>query len=210
VSYSAIIDRLTEDIRQYRIESQRFFTGDSQVPPEELRVQIRRDLTSLIGRPQLSPVEQFRLGALESRYHSLTELFRRRLRGQDQAKYTAAEAAEPERDEERAAAPGSPGAGRPSAGSSGASSASAVELGRDSGVEDVEALFEALYGSRGTRAEHGRGIDIGSFHAYLADQASEMRERTGCDKVRFSVDAGSGEPRLKARPVRSSARSADG
>jgi hypothetical protein len=173
LDYSTIIDRLTEDIRQYRIESQRFFTGDSQVPPEELREQIRKRLTSIIGQPQLSSVEQFRLSALESRYHSLTELFRRRLRDHDLARRAASELAH--------------AAGR----------SKEVELATDSGVEAVEGLYRAIY------AERSGPIDIGAFHAYLQKQAAQVRDRTGCDKVRFSVDSRSGAPKLKAKPVRS-------
>ena len=169
MSYSAIIDRLEEDIRQYRIESQRFFNGDTPIPPEELRAEIRKRLTHLIGQPQLSAVEQFRLGALEGRYNSQTELFRRRLRHATAAHQPSHPSAESQR--------------------------AVLDLGSDSRVDDVRDMYEAVYAGRST------AVDIDRFHDYLRQRAAEMRDRTGCEKVRFSVDAAGGK--LKARPVRS-------
>jgi hypothetical protein len=78
LEYSTIIDRLEEEIRQYRVEYQRFFNGDAPVPPEAQAGRIRRDLTRLTADGQLSAVDRFR-------YNSLVELFRRRLRDLNQA-----------------------------------------------------------------------------------------------------------------------------
>ena len=83
MDYSAIIDRLEDEIRQYRIEYERFFNGDAKVPPEEAAEQIRKHLRELTVVPRLSQVERYRLGGLEGRYNSLTELHRRRMRDLD-------------------------------------------------------------------------------------------------------------------------------
>ena len=177
MDYSTIIDRLDDDIRQFRIEYHRFFNGDVPTPPEERRIQIRKHLKSLIGQPQLSAVDQFRLGALEGRYNSLAELFRRRLRDMNFGHGASAPAASLASDQ-------------------GTTRRAVVDLAGHSPVDDVEQLYEAIYAGRSKR------VDIHSFHAYLLDRASEVRQRTGCEKVRFSIDGEAGRQKLKARPLR--------
>jgi len=169
LNYESIIDRLEDEIRQYRIEYQRFFNGDSHVPPEAQGGKIRKRLRSFVGAPQLSAVDRFRLGGLESRYNSLDELFRRRLRD-----LSHTHRAQPAADR---AAP------------------TVVDLGTDSDAAQVADLYEAIY------AERTRKIDLERFHAYLVDQATKVRQRSGCEKVRFTVRAEDGKPKLKVRPL---------
>ena len=166
-----MIDRLEENIREFRIEFQRFFNGESNVPPEAQAELIRRQLSQLNGIPQLTSVEQFRLGGIESRYNSLSELFRRRLRDMDHSQ--RARIAKP--------APGG--------------ESTSVILDPRAGTEDVATLYEALY------AEKRSNVALEDFHAYLLDQASKVRKRTGCSRVRFTVRSEQGKRRLKARPM---------
>lgn len=171
MEYGTIIDRLEEEIRQYRVEFQRFFNGDTQIPPEDQGLRIRKRLTSLTGAPQLSAVDRFRLSGLESRYNSLVELFRRRLR---EAQHIQRARSAEGRD---------------------ASTAAVVDLGTEDGQAKIDTLYEAIYGQDGA-------IRPEAFRDYLTRQAAKVRQRTGCDKVRFTVRDEDGKPRLKARPLR--------
>jgi len=171
LDYTAIIDRLESEIRQYRVEYQRFFNGDAKTPPDEEWAGVRKQLTQLTTISQLSQVDRFRLSGLEGRYNSLSELFRRRLREMNHVQQTSSTP--------RAAD------ARP---------ASAI-LGKGSGTEDVSALYDALYSQASTN------VALEDFHAYLADQATKVRERTGCTRVRFTVRSDGEGRRLKARPM---------
>lgn len=124
MEYSAIIDRLEKEIRQYRVEYQRFFNGEAPAPPTKEWAGVRKQLTRLTSVARLSPVERFRLSGLEGRYNSLTELFRRRQRGMSHARQVS-----------QPAATGSP--------------TSAV-LGDGSRAEDVTPLYQALYADTGS------------------------------------------------------------
>jgi hypothetical protein len=174
LGYSAIIDRLESEIRQYRVEYQRFFNGDATAPPDEEWAGIRKQLTKLTSVSQLSPVERFRLSGLEGRYNSLSELFRRRLREMT----TARQAASMPRP-------------LPTLGDT-----SAV-VGADSGTDDVSSLFNALY------ADTGSSVALEDFHAYLVKKADTVRTQTGCKEVRFTVRSDGGKRTLKARPLQS-------
>ena len=165
-----MIEHLEERIRQFRVEYQRFFNGESKLPPEAQAERIRRQLHHLNGIPQLTSVEQFRLNALEGRYNSLSELFRRRLRDMDYSERPR---------------PGTPTPG----------SATAVVLDPSTSVDEVASLYDTLYAQRNTN------VALEDFHAYLLKQATKVRQRTGCSRVRFSVASAGGKPKLKIRPM---------
>lgn len=167
-----MIDRLEDDIRRYRIEFQRFLNGEASIPPEDIESKLRKRINEIVGRPQLSSVDRFRLSGLESRFNSLSELFRRRQR---------------EHLESHAAPTATP-----------SQQPASVDLGPDSEARQVEALYDAIYSDRST------AVGLDDFHTYLTRRAAELRERTGCDEVRFTVEEEAGKPKLKARGLRRS------
>ena len=164
-----IIDRLEDDIRDYRVEFQRFLNGDTQIPPERIEQRIRKSLNALLGDRRLTAVDRYRIGGLESRYNSLMELFRRRQREMQLGSRTPAQTPAPER--------------------------LVVDLDGDSGGERLESLYRAIYGGSES------GIRFEDFSSYLRAQADKVRERAGCDKVRFTVRKEDGRPKLKVRPL---------
>jgi hypothetical protein len=165
-----MIERLEEEIHLFQVEYQRFFNGESKLPPEAQADRIRRQLTRLNGISQLTSVEQFRLSGLEGRYNSLSELFRRRLRDMDYSERRGPETPDP-------------------------GATAAVIVGHETGANDVASLYDTLYAQRTTN------VALEDFHAYLLKQATQVRERTGCSRVRFSIASADGKPRLKVRPM---------
>lgn len=169
-----MIDRLESEIRDYRIEFQRFLNGEATIPPEEMETKLRKRINEIVGKPQLSAVDRFRLTGLESRFNSLSELFRRRQRSQQTPHHPPE--APPERAPRRE---------------------TSIDLAPGSDSRQVAALYEAIYAKRSSE------VELDDFHAYLDRRAEQLRERTGCDKVRFTVHTEDGKPRLKARGIRS-------
>jgi hypothetical protein len=170
----AELDRLEQEIHQLRIEFERFFSGDLEVPPEPFRESIRGQIGSLQSSTKTA-VEAFRLGALEARFHSYSELFNRRLRNR----------------EVHGGAPGRQTT-RPAA-----DTADGIVLGPHFDAGGVAPLFRHLY-----RDQRPESMDLRSFAEYLARQHQLIRERTGCAKVSFRVVDEDGKKKLKARPVR--------
>ena len=175
----ASIDRLDRDIQQLKIDFERFFTGNLPTPPEEFRTAVRRQIQSLRATPMQALVDRFRLNTLEARFNTLNELFNRRLR---------------EREEGATAPPGrvaAPTTRRydPYQG---------IVVGEAPPPEAIQALYRELYNDDTPSA----GSSFQRFHSYLLGQMAAIRERSGCDEVKFRIATEDGRLKLKARPVR--------
>ena len=170
------IDRLERLIRELKIEHEKFLNGAVEVPPEQLRSEINREL-KLLRNANLKGVEHnFRLSNLEAKYKSYSELFGRRMREQEEGRGMMGQ-----RD---AATRHDPSRG--------------VEVGDGVGQDAVEALYRGLQSSEGSRPR----FDLDSFRSYLDRQLSAIRKKTGCERVVFRVSEEQGKMKLKARPVR--------
>jgi hypothetical protein len=170
---AAELDRLEQDIQQLRIEFERFFSGDLEVPPEPFRDSVRVRIASLQSAAKTA-VDGFRLGTLEARFHSYSELFNRRLRGRELQHTVARRSTRPASD---------PGQG--------------IVLGQHFDADGVAPLYRHLYRDAAPGA-----MDLGAFTDYLARQHQLIRERTGCAKVSFRIVEEDGKKKLKAKPVR--------
>lgn len=176
----ARLARVADLVERFRIEAERYFSGAIELPPEELKHQIQRALRDLRSVSLRSAVEQFRMGSLEARFNTLSELYGRRLR---------------DREEGRGAAVRS----RPVAAAAPRYDAEAgIVFGRDADGAAVEALFAGL-----AKAGGAARLDLESFRGYLEKQAAEIRAKTGAERVQFRLAQEEGKIKLKARPVRS-------
>jgi hypothetical protein len=174
MGYEQAIDRLAQEVRQLRIDFERFFAGDLPAPPEGLRTQILAHLRELRNANLQSAIDNFRLGSVEAQFNAYNELFNRRLR---------------EREEGRARVPPPPAAHL--------DPGSGVVVGAAPEAGAVEALFQRLYG-RGSRAAK---VDLETFRTYLTSQVTSIRGKTGCAAVQFRVTEEGGKLKLKAKPV---------
>ena len=177
VAWESRLHRCEELVEQFRVDIERFWNGALPIPPEELKTRIQREMRELRGVSVRGAVDQFRLGTLEARFNSLSELYGRRLR---------------EREEGRGAAP--PRAAAPAA----------PEFDPQSGIVfrgapdavAVEALWTGLVASGG-----GARIELETFRGYLEKQLGEIRTKTGVAAVQFRVVQEDGKLKLKARPM---------
>lgn len=168
--------KLDRDVKRFRIDFERFFSGNLPIPPDQLRIQIQDQIKGLRTERIKAVAQRFRLNGLEAKFNALAVLFNRRLR-----------------DFELGTAPGKAGmetAGRrldPSEG---------IVVDESPSSDAVRALYEGLY------AESNRSLksDLDSFQRYLDKQASKIREKTGCSQVRFRVTSEDGKLKLKAKP----------
>lgn len=74
------LDEFERDIKRLQIEFSRYFAGDLDRPPFEMRDELAARVRRLRLKPNPSTAERFRLNALTARLGSLNELFDRRLR----------------------------------------------------------------------------------------------------------------------------------
>ena len=172
---TADLDRLEQDIHTLRIDFERFFNGDLEVPPEQFRESIRGQIATLQASTKTA-IDSFRLGALEARFHSYSELFNRRMRGREvhhgprAARATARPAVDP---------------------------SSGIVLDAQFDSNGAAPLFRHLY-----RGDQAAAMDLQAFTDYLSKQHELIRARTGCAKVSFRIVEENGRKKLKAKPVR--------
>lgn len=177
ISHLEVLDLIESEIQQLRIDFERFLSGALPFPPEDLRTRIQNQLKSLRNATMRSAVEGFRLGVLEARFNSYSELFNRRVREREEGRRVsraAAAAPAPQFDPRR-----------------GIVFDGAVEL------PAAEALYTALAAGTGG----GPSFDLATFRTYLERQTAALRGKTGCAAVQFRLAEEDGKLKLKARPV---------
>ena len=160
-----------------RIEYERYFSGALDIPPGELKDRVAAEVRGLRDRAGLSSVDRFRLSHLEARFNSYNELFNRRMReqeeGRDQNRRKGGERS-PRLDPRRGI----------------------VVAGEAVTPAVVEALYAGLAGGGRTPQ-----FDLDTFKAYLARQHRSIREKTGCQEIRFRLADENGKTKLKVKPL---------
>ena len=167
---------LDRSIRRFRIDFERFFSGNLPVPPEQLRISIINQLKELRVIHMKAVAHRFRFNTLEAKFNALLVLFNRRMREFELGKK-----------------------GRKTMGTDG------IEFDPVTGViikdrptaAAAQALFHGLYDE-----DSGPKADFEKFQSYLHKQAEKIREKTGCTSVSFRVASEKGKLKLKAKAVK--------
>jgi hypothetical protein len=203
LTVSESIDHLAGEIRQLRVDFERFFSGALLIPPDELRRRVQARLRQLRSLSSMSAVDRFRLGDLEARHNSYDELFTRRLRDREEGRLRAGQPPTPlAPPPPRPSSPGGHGPSDPGALGGPGDPGTGIVIGTDPDPRAVAALYEQVTaaGAPGGGAE-GPRFDLASFGSYLQRQAAAIRAKTGCAEVQFRLAAEDGKLRLKARPL---------
>ena len=171
------IDRLQTSVRELQIEYEKFFNGARAVPPVELQETIQGEIRWLRNANIRSVEENFRLGQIEARFNSFSELFGRRLRQVEEGRTPGVNVGERSRRSDPQQGVVVDDALDPSA---------------------VETLYHGLASGPG----RGPKFDQDSFRGYLEKQVAAIRAKTGCSKVRFRLEPEGDRMKLKAKPIR--------
>ena len=168
--------KLDRDIKRFRIDFERFFSGNLPIPPDQLRIKIQDQIKALRSERIKAVAQRFRLNGLEAKFNALAVLFNRRLRDFELGTGTnrpTSESANSDFD--------------PSVG---------VVVDERPSSDAVLALYEGLY----SKSKRPKKTDFESFQNYLKKQANQIREKTGCSQVRFRIASEDGKLKLKAKP----------
>ncbi|MEM1245428.1 MAG: MXAN_5187 C-terminal domain-containing protein [Acidobacteriota bacterium] len=167
------LDRLDQQLKELRIEFEKYFNGANDLPPGELQSHISQALRRLRTAVKGS-VDNFRLNSLEARFNSYNEMFNRRVRDVEEG-----------RAHIRRAAPIR----------TGPDAYAGVLVESSIGEIAAAALYKGLY-------EGSSKVDLGSFQGYLNKQAAAIRSKTGCTQVQFRLAEEGGKTKLKAKAVK--------
>lgn len=168
------IHQLKGQIRTLRIEYERFFSGAVDIPPEDLRNRIRRELRRLRSEPNISTAEDFQLRNVEAQFSSYSDLFQRRLRHTE-----------------------THGTSRPATGAVLLDARKGVVVTTKVQPEVAQALYSDLSARSGTPPK----FDLDSFQLYLTKQLDAVRNRTGATAVGFRVAEEDGKVKIKVKPI---------
>lgn len=171
---SSPIDVVERDLQQLRVEFERYFNGALDLPPHDLRDQIKKRIRLLRGQTQ-GPVENFRLNTLEARFNSYNEMFNRRVRDIEEGRASVRNRDNPSRVNVEEGV---------------------MVSGR---IDDsaAAAFYQRLYGD----SDAAEKIDIDRFRGYLNQQTQKIRQRTGCRQVQFRLAREDGRFKLKAKAL---------
>ena len=175
--------RLEDDIRRLKVEFDIYFNGAARRPPYDTKNRVETIIKRLGDDRSLSYAQRYHFNSLASRYNAFRDLWRRTLQGREEGRDPAAAA--------RAAA--SQATGEPFNPLTFVS----TDIRRD--IVTVKDLYKALVQAKRSCGESTVGFSLPRFHQLIATKADTLKERLGCERVRFSVDVEGGHVSFKAK-----------
>jgi hypothetical protein len=177
------LKRLEEDIRRLKIEFDIFFNGASKRPPYDTKGRVETMLKRLADDRSLSFAQRYLLNSLGARYTSFRELWRRTMQGREEGRDAAA-------------------AARASARTEASNAESSTIFICDDAHKDVptiKQLYDALIEAKMKCGEPTDDLTFPRFHHLVATKTDKLKERLGCERVRFSIDVEGGRVSFKAK-----------
>jgi hypothetical protein len=181
------LSRLEDDIRKLKIEFDIYFNGAAKRPPYDTKNRVETVLKRLADERNLSYAQRYRYNSLAARYVSLRDLWRRNVQDREEGRgaRAAALARIAAADEER----------RPAR----SQQATFVCADARADLETVQGLYAALIEAKRSCGESGEDISFAQFHRMIAARTEALKERLGCESVRYSVYLEDGRVSFKAK-----------
>lgn len=182
--------RLEEDIRRLKVEFDIYFNGASKRPPYDTKGRVETLLKRLGDDRKLTFAQRYHYNTLASRYNAFRELWRRTLQGREEGRdplstaraTAAAEAREKNKPQK--------------------TSFVCVDAGKE--VETIKNLYDSLLEAKLKCGENTADFSFPRFHRLIASKAEGLKERLGCEKIKFSVAVEGGHVSFKAKAERES------
>lgn len=177
--------RLEDDIRKLKIEFDIFFNGSTKRPPYDTKMRVETQIKRIGDERKLTFAQRYRYNSLVARYVALRDLWRRNVQ---------------EREEGR----GNLAAARAKLGMSDEPAARqrhATFVCADGKAEKatVKSLYEALVEAKKACGEPSDDISFAKFHRMIASKTAALKERLGCERVRYSIYTEGGRVSFKAK-----------
>lgn len=177
------LKRIDEDIRRLKIEFDIYFNGASKRPPYDTKSRVETMLKRLGDDRKLTFAQRYQYNSLMARYTSFRELWRRTMQGREEGRDAAAAARATARNQA----------------SQGEAAATFVCDDAHKDVPTVKQLYDALIEAKMKCGEPVDDLSFPRFHHLIATKADNLKERLGCDRVRFSIDVEGGRVSFKAK-----------
>jgi len=180
------LSRLEEDIRRLRIEFDIFFNGGAKRPPYDTKGRVETLLKRLGDDRTLTFAQRYRYNSLAARYNAFRDLWRRTMQGREEGRDPASTArAHAKKDPKVQAEP-----------------VSVVCSDPHKEIEVVKSLYTSLLEAKQRCGESTDGLSFPKFQRLMAQKADGLKEKSGCERVRFSVCVKDGHVSFKAKADR--------
>ena len=180
------LSRLEEDIRRLRIEFDIFFNGAAKRPPYDTKGRVETLIKRLGDDRTLTYAQRFRYNSLNARYNAFRDLWRRIMQGREEG-----------RDQQSAGKASRKSAPPPH-------SVSFVCVDAHKEIQIIKNLYDSLIQAKRQCGEPTSELSFPRFHSVIASKADGLKEKSGCDRVKFSVSVDHGHVSLKAKAFKTS------
>lgn len=180
------LSRLEEDIRRLKIEFDIYFNGASKRPPYDTKGRVDTLIKRVADDRTLTFAQRYRYNSLAARYSSFRDMWRRTMQGREEGRDAVSAARATAKEEIR----------------SETERVSFVCLDAGKEVQTVKNLYDSLLEAKRRCGEPTEDFSFPRFHRLIASKAEGLKERLGCDKVKFSVAIEAGHVSFKARAAR--------
>jgi hypothetical protein len=176
------LTRLEDDIRRLRIEFDIFFNGASKRPPYDTKGRVETLLKRLGDDRTLTYAQRYRYTSLGARYNAFRELWRRTMQGREEGRDPASTARAHVKKESGDTEP-----------------VSVVCADAHKELDVVKNLYASLIEAKQRCGEATESFSFPKFHRLVAQKADGLKEKTGCERVRFTVAVEDGHVSFKAK-----------
>lgn len=177
------LTRLEDDIRKLRVEFDIFFNGAAKRPPYDTKMRVETLLKRLGDDRTLTFAQRYRYNSLAARYNAFRDLWRRTMQGREEGRDPVSAArAHVKREQPTSVAP-----------------VSFVCLDAHKEVGLVRELYDSFVDAKQKCGESTDGLSFPQFHRLIASKSDGLKERHGCERVRFSVAVEKGHVSFKAK-----------
>ena len=177
------LTRLEEDIRKLRVEFDIFFNGASKRPPYDTKGRVETLLKRLGDDRTLTYAQRYRYNSLAARYNAFRDLWRRTMQGREEGRDAVSAARASVKQDHLTSLP----------------PVAFVCTDAHKDVAVVKDLYESLLDAKQKCGESIEGLSFPQFHRLVASKSDGLKERHGCERVRFLVSVEDGHVSFKAK-----------
>jgi hypothetical protein len=184
VSIEDQLARIEDDIRKLKVEFDIYFNGGTKRPPYDTKLRLESHLKRLSDDRTLNFAQRYHLNSIQTRYVSFRQLWRRTIQEREEGHGSIASRAQAQSRERES---------NPFVGSK----FSCTDVRHD--VRTVKDVYDALVEAKRSCGEGLRDLTFSKFHRLVMERTDALKEKTGSDRVTFSVDVDNGHVSFKAK-----------
>lgn len=181
------LTRLEDDIRRLKVEFEIFFNGAAKRPPYDTKGRVETLLKRLGDDRSLTYAQRYRYNSLAARYNAFRDLWRRTMQGREEGRDPASAARASAKSDQSEIEPVSISCRDP-----------------HKEIEIVKSLYSSLLEAKEKCGEPTESFSFPKFHRLVAQKADGLKEKSGCERVLFSVCVEDGHVSFKAKAESSS------